>query len=132
MSTLIIKNIGMIMTGDIQNPVIDGPVSILIENGKIKAIVKDVLDAEKSIDTKGMTVCPGFIDSHSHPVFGDFTPRQNQLNFIESSLHGGVTSMISAGEVLLPGRPTDPIGSKALALLAQRSFAKLRPAGVKV
>ncbi len=132
MSTLIIKNIGMIMTGDIQNPVVDGPVSILIENGKIKAIVKDGMDAEKSIDAKGMTVCPGLIDSHSHPVFGDFTPRQNQLNFIESSLHGGVTSMISAGEVHLPGRPTDPKGTKALALLAQRSFAKLRPAGVKV
>ena len=54
------------------------------------------------------------------------------MNFIESSLHGGVTSMISAGEVHLPGRPTDPKGTKALALLAHKSFAKARPAGVKV
>jgi len=79
-----------------------------------------------------MTVCPGLIDSHTHPVFGDFTPRQSQTGFIESSLHGGVTSMISAGEVHLPGRPKDPQGTKALALLAQKSFAAARPAGVKV
>ena len=40
--------------------------------------------------------------------------------------------MISAGEIHLPGRPTDPKGTKALAILAQKSFAKARPAGVKV
>jgi len=133
MSVLVIKNIGTIFTGDIESPSIEGPVGIIIEDGKIRAIEKEspVL-ADKVIDANGMTVCPGLIDSHSHPVFGDFTPRQSQLNFIESSLHGGVTSMISAGEVHLPGRPTDPKGTKALALLAQKSFAKARPAGVKV
>lgn len=133
MGNLIIKNIGAIFTGDISNPVIEGQTSILIEDGKIKTIeAGNLLSAEKAIDANGMTVCPGFIDSHSHPVFGDFTPRQNQLGFIDSSLHGGVTSMISAGEVHLPGRPTDPKGTKALAILAQKSFAKLRPSGVKV
>jgi enamidase len=132
MSNLVIKNIGTIFTGDISDPLIDGPVSILVEEGKIKAIEKGSPFEGKAIDANGMTVCPGFIDSHSHPVFGDFTPRQNQLSFIDSSLHGGVTSMISAGEVHLPGRPTDPKGTKALALLAQKSFAKARPAGVKV
>lgn len=132
MSTLSIRNIGVIFTGDIEKPVVDGPVSILIEDGKIKAVEKGELSAEKTIDAKGMAVCPGFIDSHSHPVFGDFTPRQSQIGFIDSSLHGGVTSMISAGEVHLPGRPTDPKGTKALAVLAHKSFAKQRPAGVKV
>ena len=132
MSNLVIKNIGTIFTGDISDPLIEGPVSILVEEGKIKAIEKGSPFEGKAVDAGGMTVCPGLIDSHSHPVFGDFTPRQNQLNFIDSGLHGGVTSMISAGEVHLPGRPTDPKGTKALALLAQRSFAKARPAGVKV
>ncbi len=131
MSTVTIKNIGTIFTGDIEKPVLTGPVSILIEDGKIKAIENGEPKADKTIDANGMTVCPGLIDSHVHFVFGDFTPRQNQLGYIESSLHGGVTSMISAGEVHLPGRPTDPKGTKALALLAQKSFAKLRPAGVK-
>lgn len=133
MGGMLIKNIGMVFTGDISNPLIEGPISILIEDGKIRSISKEGLpDAEKMIDANGMTICPGFIDSHTHPVFGDFTPRQNQIGFIDSSLHGGVTAMISAGEVHLPGRPTDPKGTKALAVLAHKSFAKLRPAGVKV
>ena len=133
MGSLVIKNIGMVFTGDIQQPLIHGPVSLFIEEGKIKAIEQGSdLKGDQVIDASGMTVCPGLIDSHTHPVFGDFTPRQNQLGFIDSSLHGGVTSMISAGEVHLPGRPTDPKGTKALALLAHKSFAKLRPAGVKV
>ncbi|NLC40500.1 MAG: amidohydrolase family protein, partial [Clostridiaceae bacterium] len=48
------------------------------------------------------------------------------------ALHGGVTSMISAGEVHIPGRPKDPAGAKALALLAHKSFKNLKPSGVKV
>jgi enamidase len=133
-STLEIRNISMVFTGDPDRPAIMGPVSIFIEDGKIRTIANGpgTGGAEKTIDAAGITACPGFIDSHSHPVFGDFTPRQSQLGFIESGLHGGVTSMISAGEVHLPGRPTDPKGTKALALLAQKSFAKARPSGVKV
>jgi enamidase len=65
-------------------------------------------------------------------VFGDWTPRQRTTDFIESELHGGVTSMISAGEVHLPGRPKDIVGLKALAIVAVRAFANVRPAGVKV
>ncbi len=133
MKTVVIKNIGSLFTGDIQNPTVQGPLSILIEDGKIKSIGKGGNEsADKVINAQGMTVCPGLIDSHTHPVFGDFTPRQSQLGFIESSLHGGVTAMISAGEVHLPGRPKDRPGTKALALLAPRSFAAARPAGVKV
>jgi enamidase len=133
MKTLAINNIGTIFTGDMENPLLEGRASILIEDWKIAEVgKKDHFRADTLIDVQGMTVCPGLIDSHVHPVFGDFTPRQNQLGFIESSLHGGVTSMISAGEVHLPGRPADPKGTKALALLAHKSFAKVRPSGVKV
>ena len=57
------------------------------------------------IDARGTTVMPGLIDSHVHPVFGDFTPRQRTVDFLDSGIHGGVTTAISAGEVHLPGRP---------------------------
>ena len=133
MKSLVIRNIGTLFTGDLNNPVQKGPLSVLVEEGKIKAVEKEgAMTGERVINAQGMTVCPGLIDSHTHPVFGDFTPRQSQMGFIESSLHGGVTSMISAGEVHLPGRPKDPQGTKALALLAHKSFAGARPAGVKV
>jgi enamidase len=77
-------------------------------------------------------VVPGLIDSHCHPVFGDFTPRQRTIDFIESGLNGGITTMISAGEVHLPGRPKDIVGLKALAIVAAKSYANQRPAGVKM
>ena len=81
----------------------------------------------------GTTAMPGLIDSHVHPVFGDFTPRQRTIDFIESGLHGGVTTMISAGEVHLPGRPKDIVGLKALAIVAStRATRTSGPAGVKV
>lgn len=132
MAKLLIKNIGKIVSGDIKNPLIDAD-ALLVEDGKIAKIGKGLeVSAEKVIDAKGMTLTPGLIDSHFHPVFGDFTPRQNQLGFIESALHGGVTTMISAGEVHLPGRPRDVAGTKALAILAAKSWANLRPGGVKV
>src|SRR5699024_10395427 len=75
---------------------------------------------------------PGLIDSHTHPVLGDYTPRQTSSNFLEGFVHGGVTSIISAGEVHTPGRPDDPEGVKALALLTYKSFKKYRPKGIKV
>ncbi len=77
-------------------------------------------------------MAPGLIDSHVHPVAGDWTPRQSQMNWIESTLHGGVTTMISAGEVHTPGRPKDIVGLKAMAIFAQRAFTAFRPGGMKI
>lgn len=135
MGKLLIKNIGTLVSGDISNPLLLGD-ALLVEGGLIRAIGKEKdLDAsgvEQVIDAGGMTLTPGLIDSHCHPVLGDFTPRQKMLDFIESSLHGGVTTVISAGEVHLPGRPKDVAGTKALAILAAKSFASARPSGVKV
>ncbi len=134
----LIRNIGTLATGDIDAPIAEAD-SILIEDGRVAAVGRG-LDGEagaggqldQSIDAKGTTAIPGLIDSHAHPVFGDFTPRQQMQNFIESGLHGGVTSIMSAGEVHLPGRPKDVVGLKALAIVAAKAYANLRPAGVKV
>ena len=132
---LIIRNIGLLLSGDLKKPILDAD-TIAAEGGRITAIGTekeiDTAGAETMVDAKGTTVAPGLIDSHAHPVFGDWTPRQSQSNWIESGLHGGVTTMISAGEVHLPGRPKDIVGVKALAITAQRAFANARPGGVKV
>lgn len=84
------------------------------------------------VDVAGATVIPGLIDSHVHTTFGDYTPRQNTIGFLESYVHGGTTSVISASEVHVPGRPTDIAGVKALAVAAQRCFANYRPGGMRV
>lgn len=135
MASIIIKNIGMILSGDIENPIIKGD-TIVITDKKIAAIggaeVAQGIEAEKVIDAAGATVTPGLFDSHVHTVLGDYTPRQFASDYITGELHGGVTSIISAGECHTPGRPKDPEGTKALAVLAHKAFANARPGGVKV
>lgn len=130
-----IKNIGTVVSGDISNPLLNAD-TLIIEGGLIQSIGNEkalnITGVDQVMDVGGMTVTPGLIDSHCHPVLGDFTPRQKMLDFIESSLHGGVTTAISAGEVHLPGRPKDVAGTKALAILAAKSFSNARPSGVKV
>jgi enamidase len=132
---LVIRNIGLLLSGAMEKPILDAD-TIVAENGKIAAIGRagdvDADGATTLIDANGTTVAPGLIDSHVHPVAGDWTPRQNQIGWIDSFLHGGVTTMISAGEVHMPGRPRDVVGLKAMAIFAQRAFWTLRPGGVKV
>ena len=132
---VVIRNIGLLLSGDIDQPILDAD-TVVVEDGVIVAVGKEAdLDTDEPdvlIDARRTCVCPGLIDSHVHPVFGDWTPRQNQLGWIESTMNGGVTTMISAGEVHLPGRPKDIVGLKALAITAQRAFDNFRPGGVKV
>ncbi|MFQ5829333.1 MAG: amidohydrolase family protein [Candidatus Methylomirabilia bacterium] len=131
----VIRGIGTIISGDLARPLLDAD-TIVIEDGKIAAVGREgaipTKDARTVVDAKGSTVFPGLIDSHVHPVFGDFTPRQRTVDFIDSALHGGVTTMISAGEVHLPGRPRDIDGVKALAIVAAKAYRNLRPSRVKV
>ncbi|MDE2759159.1 MAG: amidohydrolase family protein [Paracoccaceae bacterium] len=132
---LVIKNIGMILSGKLEQPILDGDCIVCID-GKISAIgyEKD-LNTDKPdqvINANGVTISPGLIDSHIHPVVGDYTPRQQQLHWIDSTLNGGVTTLISAGEVHMPGRPKDIVGLKAMAIAAQRWYENFRPSGVKV
>jgi enamidase len=130
--TTLVRNIGTLVSGDIARPLLDAD-SLVIRDGRIAAVGRGLdEDADTVIDARGTTVLPGLIDSHVHPVFGDFTPRQRTVDFIDSGMNGGVTTAISAGEVHLPGRPKDIVGLKALAIVAAKAYANFRPGGVKV
>src|ERR1700722_15885091 len=132
---LLIRNIGLLLSGDLRQPILDAD-TVVADDGKITAVGKEKdVDGEGAtlvIDARGTTLAPGLIDSHVHPVAGDWTPRQNQIGWIDSYLHGGVTTMISAGEVHTPGRPKDVTGVKAMAIFAQRTFSAFRPGGVRI
>jgi enamidase len=130
-----IINLGQIVSGDWRDPFAAGD-SIVTDGDRIAEIgtapAAAIEAADVVIDAGGMTAIPGLVDSHVHVSFGDYTPRQRTVGFLESYLHGGVTTSISASEVHVPGRPSDPEGVKALALAAQRCFATYRPGGMKV
>ncbi len=130
-----IVNIGTIVSGDWEKPITPGDTIVMAE-GKIESVgtasAAAVEACDVVIDAGGVTAAPGFIDSHVHITFGDYTPRQKTVGYLESYLHGGVTTAISASEVHVPGRPTDAEGVKALAVAAQRCFASYRPGGMRV
>ena len=132
---LVIKNIGLCLSGQLSQPILEANTVVAID-GRISAIGhEEHLDCEGAttvIDANGSALVPGLIDSHVHPVAGDWTPRQNQIGWIDSCMHGGVTTMISAGEVHTPGRPKDIVGLKAMAIFAQRAFSSFRPGGVRI
>ncbi|HEY2135665.1 MAG TPA: amidohydrolase family protein [Xanthobacteraceae bacterium] len=126
-------NISTILSGDIAAPVVAGD-TIVMQDGKIASVGApgEAADCDVAIDAAGMMAMPGLIDSHVHITFGDYTPRQKTVGFLESYLHGGVTTCISASEVHVPGRPRDPAGVKALAIAARKSFESYRPGGMRV
>src|SRR5258708_27754655 len=136
MPTLGLVNVGALATGILESPRAEAE-AILVEGGRIAAIGAasrtGAAWADVVVDCQGTTVLPGLIDSHCHVVLGDYTPRQKTVDFLDSYVHGGITSVVSAGEgVHAPRRPHDPVASKALAIAAAQCFAHFRPHGMKV
>ena len=130
-----VVNLGCIVSGDWRQPLAGGD-TILMQDGLIESVgtadAAALASCDVVVDAGGATAMPGLIDSHVHITFGDYTPRQKTVGYLESYLHGGVTTAISASEVHVPGRPSDPVGVKALAIAAQRCFAQYRPGGMRV
>ena len=71
LSKLVIRNIGLLLSGDLANPILDANTLVAI-GGRITAVGKDkdvdTAGAAITIDAKGTTLAPGLIDSHVHPV----------------------------------------------------------------
>jgi enamidase len=135
-ATLGLVSIGVVATGILGAPRLEAE-AILVSDGRIAAIGAAARTgasrADVVVDCLGTTVIPGLIDSHCHVVLGDYTPRQKTVDFLDSYVHGGITSVVSAGEgVHAPGRPHDAAASKALAIAAAKCFEHFHPNGMKV
>jgi len=133
-NSLLIHNIGTLISGDIHTPLHKAD-SLYIENGVIVEVGSSKKEADIIVDAKGLMVTPGLIDSHVHPTIGDFTSAQNSTSWMTHYLHGGITRMVSAGELHYPGLPferQDPDLFKGLARLTKSCYDRERPSGVKV
>jgi enamidase len=134
MGSILIKNISTLVTGKLESPLRQAD-SIYIKDRVVQAIGNGLSQkADQTIDANGITAIPGLIDSHSHPSIGEYTPAQNSLSWITNYMHGGVTALVSAGELHLPGLPLPPDARTALsvAIVTKRCYDNLRPSGVKV
>jgi len=74
---------------------------ILIEDGHIIEIAETVSDAEVEIDADGVLITPGFVDSHTHPIFYgnrsyEFEKRVSGKSYKDiASSGGGIISSIN-------------------------------------
>jgi enamidase len=129
-----IENIGTLVTGVLgQAPLQD--VCVTIEDGVIVALADEGSRADVVIDAAGQTVIPGLVDGHVHPTFGEWTPAQDSIGWVGNYLHGGSTSMVSAGELHVPGLPLDGLTPSlvlSLAITSRHTTGRLRPSGVKL
>ena len=129
MGSLLIRNLARVATGDLAAPLVEAT-SIYCEDGLVREVGGARTDADVVLDANGLIAMPGLIDSHSHPSFGDFTWTQQSLGWMRAYLHGGVTTLVSAGELHVPGLPLgsgEPDTYRQLALLTARTWAQ-RPA----
>ena len=136
--SLAVVGAGTVFSGDHENPTLDGVDTLIATDGVISAIGRradletEVAAAAQVIDANGATVAPGLIDSHCHVVLGDYTPRQKTVDFLASYVHGGITSVVSPGEIHAQGRPHSAVGVKALAIAAKTCFENFHPGGMTV
>jgi enamidase len=136
MSRLLIKNIGEFFTGDLLAPVLDVK-SLLVENGQIAALDPAIDDSkcELMLDAAGGAVMPGLVDGHVHPVLGEWTPAQDAIGWIGNYLHGGTTTMVSAGELHIPGIDYNNLTPElvtSIAVVTSATTGRVRWSGVKL
>ena len=132
--TVLVKNIGTLVSGDFHKGILKAD-TVVVKNGIIDQIgyekELDCHNPDHEIDVQGQVVCPGFIDPHVHNTVDDYAPMTQTVNWMESYLWYGITTILSEGEQG-PGYPRffdDPIGAKAMAIAAKRIFDNFRPGG---
>src|ERR1700722_18689838 len=149
---IVFRNIGTLLSGDLAEPILSAA-SLLVEDGVISEIGTEP-DADTVIDLHGATLAPGLWDSHFHPYFGDYSPRQRVNGAVERTAASGVTTIVSAGAGHQPGmylpsptlpnvqaglaghghnpvRARDAPGSKARAITMNGGLQNAGPASIK-
>ncbi|MGK3950652.1 imidazolonepropionase [Microbacterium sp. K2] len=103
MSTTLITNIGELTTnvgssgGDRFGTLVDA--AVLIDGERIAWVgsAADAPDADETVDASGRAVIPGFVDSHSHLVFGGDRAAEFEARMAgQKYAAGGIRSTVAA------------------------------------
>jgi imidazolonepropionase len=98
MSSLLLRDIGMLVTWDHDRPVQDGA-ALLVDDGRVawSGPNADAPPADEVLDVDGGCVVPGFVDSHTHLVFGgDRTAEYEARLAGEPYAAGGIRTTVAA------------------------------------
>ena len=135
MARVLLENIGELFTGDLAQPVSSAR-SMLIVDGRVAEFDPAAPGTcEVVIDVMGGAVTPGFVDGHVHPVCGEWTPTQNATGWIGNYVNGGTTTLVSAGELHLPGLDPDNLTPElvtSLAIVMAQTTGRVRWSGAKL
>ncbi len=134
MAKVLVENIGAVVTGNVgATPRRD--TSLVLEDGIVASVGGDVRAPDVVIDAHGLDAIPGLVDGHVHPTFGEYTPAQDAIGWLRNYLHGGTTTMVSAGELHVPGLAFDDLDPRlvmSLAFTSKATTGRYRPSGVKL
>lgn len=134
MTTVLVHNLGMVVAGARDRAVVRDT-TLVLQDGVVAGIGTDVTDPDIVIDAHGLDAIPGLVDGHVHPTFGEYTPAQDAIGWLRNYLHGGTTTMVSAGELHVPGLAFDDLDVrlvKSLAFTSRATTGRYRPSGVKL
>mgnify|MGYP001294994521 FL=1 len=99
-SSLKLENIGCLVTKGDDGVQYNQNTSLLIEKDRIISIGSGTGD--RIIDCKGKMVTPGFIDSHTHPIFYDLRSKEHQFRLSGATYEqiaesgGGIVSSVKS------------------------------------
>jgi imidazolonepropionase len=110
MSTLVLDNIGLLVTND---PVLgDGPLglvrdaAVVFDEDRVVAVEKAGAAADTRVDARGNCVIPGFVESHTHLVFAgdraaEFAARMAGGAYVPGGIWDTVTTTREASDAEL-------------------------------
>ncbi len=124
-----VKNLGLVCTGDINNPISDAK-AIYAEDGVIKYMGAEDAALEAAADTvidgMGFECCPALIDAQVHVPLMDYMAEFKVSDFAVNFMAGGTGGMVNVGNGT-PAMPTTVAGAKAVAIAGEEIWKSYAP-----
>lgn len=117
MTSLLLTNIGQLVTWDDDQP-IRSNAALVVDGGRVAWIGSAAVTpvADERIDVDGATVVPGFVDSHTHLVFGGERSEEFEARLAgKPYAAGGIRTTVAATRAL----PTPQLRVRATRLVAE-------------